>query len=218
MAETRPLGWKAITAAAVLGLVLLLSGAASLANTSTHMVKLETDRKVPWSISGSISFRVEGGTITVGKQTIYLKKGDNVTIVLSGADKGTLHMGKDGEAAINGLPVEELYVNGELVTSNTNIDADFKYDVGSVKSTLKVEVYPNNAETKLEVDGEKIINGKYKGYIIVYDLAPTSSTNLDINLKGKHLNGAARGVEWNGEVIGIPEYPFLDKLYELLRH
>jgi hypothetical protein len=209
---------KPLAALAVLGLVLLFSGIESMASTATHTVILNAPYG-DWTVSGKIVFTVAewGGTISVGGSTITLNEGDKVEIDISGASTGKVWFGNDGWVYIESLPIEALYVNGELNASNTQItSANINYDVGSVESTLKVEVEMSSAAwTKLNVDGQDVINGEYKGYIIVYNIAPTSSVSLNLDIDGKYLESGAEGVEWNGNVIGVPEYPFIGMVSRL---
>jgi hypothetical protein len=215
MARRQLFRWRTAAAAAIVvfSMTTLLGGVVSVASGETHYVILNTNLDgASWSVDGTVSFTIAqgGGCISTDAGTITLNSGDRVKIVLEGASSGKLWMGSNGWVNINNLPVKSLYVNGNLVASSTEINANINYDVGSVESSLKITVTVDGSWAELTVDGSDVVNyWNYTGYIIVYDAVPTNSKSLLLNIGTHYFRGVAAGAEWNGNVIGVPEYPFL---------
>ena len=214
----RTLRKRVIALVALLGIVLLSAGIMAIAEEEQHSVTVNTDDNFNWKVTGYIEFTYDDpwgnpGTISTASGTITVNPGDRVKIVVDSLNEGNIWFGSDGWLDITGLPVEAIYVNGELVASDTVIiSANMHYDVSSVVSTLKLEVTPKQGEeygwAQLVVDGQTLINQwNYSGYIIVYNIAPSQSASLNFNIGGQYLSGVAAGVEWDGNTIGVSEFP-----------
>lgn len=205
-----------LVAVGILGLIMLLESAVSLASEEEHEVRLTSTRKARWSINGKIAFTVgkNGGYITPEEGNgIRLSEGDRVEIVFEKADTGRIWFGKS-RASLSDLPVKGIYINDRLVASNTRINSSsISYIIESFKSTLRVELYSDGDNILLSVDGHKILSRSrpYKGYVILYNVKPTDGKSLRLSIStrsGGYFYGMAAGVEWNGNVIGVSEYPF----------
>jgi len=146
-----------------------------------------------------------------------VNNGDVVRIVVNAVNSGYIWIGTDGSITIQDLPVDAIYVNGELKASNTVITStrNLQCDVNSVDSTLRIEASLKQGVSygwaSLTVDNNRLVNAwNYNGYIIVYGATVTASKSLNLNIAGTYLDGAASGVEFvdssgNVQVIGVPE-------------
>jgi len=209
---------RTLIALSLLGLVLIVAGIAA-AQSELHSVTLTTDQSFDWRVSGYIEFKaVSDGTIRTGAGSISVKEGDTVRIVVNAVNAGNILI-KSGNGLVNikNLPVEAIYVNGGLAASNTVIDStnNLRCDVSSFNSTLRLEVTLKQGESSgqasLTVDGQNLVkSNSYSGYIIVYGVTTPSSRDLNLNIGGNYLDGAASGVEFvdssgSVQIIGVPE-------------
>jgi len=207
-----------LAAFSLLGLVLIVAGIAA-AQSELHSVTLTTNDNFDWRVYGYIEFRaVSDGTIRTGAGSIAVKMGDTVRIVVNAVNAGSILInGRNGLVSINGLPVEAVYVNGGLAASNTVIDStnNLRCDVSSIISTLRIEVTlkqgRSSGQASLTVDGQQLVkSNSYSGYIIVYGATVSSSRDLNLNIGGNYLDGAAEGVEFvdisgSVQIIGVSE-------------
>ena len=216
-------GKKIVLFAALLGAALLSIGFVALATGEKHSVLLNTDNDVfDWRLVGSLEYTYTnpwGSSVTIETNSgpIIVHPGDRVKIVVNALNRGSIWIGLGGFITIEDLPVKAIYVNDALVASNTVIDeANMRYDSSSLASILKLEAILKHGEEQgwayLAVDGNTVMNQyNYRGYVIVYDIAP-GSTSLNLDIENQYLSGTAGGIEWNGNVIGVDELPFLHAL------
>ncbi len=216
-------GKKIVLLAALLGAALLSIGFVALATGERHSIVLNTDNDVfDWRLVGSIEYTYtnpwgSSATIETSNGPITVHPGDRVKIVVNASNQGSIWIGLGGFMTIEDLPVKAIYVNDVLMASDTVIDeANMRYDSSSLASTLKLEAILKHGEEQgwayLAVDGNIVVNQyNYRGYIIVYDIAP-GSTSLNLDMENQYLSGAAEGVEWNSNVIGVDELPLLHAL------
>ena len=216
-------GKKIVFLAALLGAALLSIGLVALATGEKHSVVLNTDSYVfDWKLAGSIEYTYtnpwgSSAIIETSSGPIIVNPGDRVRIAVNASNQGSIWIGLGGFITIEDLPVKAIYVNDVLMASDTVInEANMRYDSSSLSSTLKLEVALKHGEDRgwvyLVVDGSPVVNQyDYRGYVMVYDIAP-GSTSLNLDMENQYLSGAARGVEWNSNVIGVDELPFLHAL------
>lgn len=216
----KPRASLVLTALSLLGVVVIIAGIAA-AQTELHSATLDTDSNFNWRVSGYIEFKniYPWGSVTIETEagSITVNYGDTVRIIVNAVNRGYMWIGTDGWITIRNLPVDSIYVNGELKASNTVITStkNLRADVNSVNSTLKVEAVLKQGVSygwaSLTVDNNQLVNAwNYNGYIIVYGATVTSSKSLNLNIGGTYLDGVASGVEFvdssgNVQVIGVPE-------------
>jgi len=206
-----------LIALSLLGLALIVAGIVA-AQSGLYSVTLTTNQNFNWRVSGYIEFRAASdGTIKTGAGSIAVNSGDTVRIVVNAVNIGRIWIGADGWIDIRNLPVDAIYVNRELKASKTVITStkDLQCDVSNVSSTLRIEVTLKQGVSygwaSLTVDNNQLVNAwNYSGYIIVYGVTVTSSGDLNLNIGGNYLDGAAEGVEFvdisgNVQIIGVPE-------------
>jgi len=209
-----------LAALSLLGAALIVAGIAT-AQSELHSVTLDTDTNFDWVVTGYIEFRNVypwgSGTINTAAVSITVNSGDTVKIVVDAVNSGYIWIGTDGWVDIRNLPVDAIYVNGELKASNTVITStrNLQCDVNTVSSTLRIYVTLKQGVSygwaSLIVDGSQLVSTwNYGGYIIVYGATVTTSRSLNLNIGGTYFDGAASGVEFvdsngNVQVIGVPE-------------
>jgi len=220
----KPRASLVLIALSLLGVVVIIAGIAA-AQTELHLVTLNTNNDFNWRVSGYIEFKniyrsTSHGirtTIETKAGSITVDYGDTVKIIVNAVNSGKVWIGTDGWIDIQGLPIDSIYVNGELKASNTVITStnNLQADVKSVNSTLRIEAVLKPGVSygwaSLTVDSNQLVNAwNYNGYIIVYGATVTSSKSLNLNIGGTYLDGVASGVEFvdssgNVQVIGVPE-------------
>jgi len=215
-----------LTVLSLLGVVLIIAGFTA-AQSELYSVTLSTDKNFDWRAYGYIEFKVAvNGAFSTRAGTIYVNSGDIVRVVVNSVNQGYIAINKNDQKGryyinLSSLPVEAIYVNGQLVASNTVIDrtigdADCLYIApSSVNSTLRVEVVLKQDASYgyawLTVNGNTLVSSRsYSGYFIVYGATVTSDKRLVVNLGGTYLYGVASGVEFvdssgSVQVIGVPE-------------
>lgn len=217
----------------LLSLSLFATGAA--AQNTQYNVTLSTDDGFDWKVTGYIEFTMDNpygsATIKTSNGDITVNPGDRVKIIVNATSSGggVIWFGSSGWADIRSLHVDAIYVNGELVAGDTAITdtSNLHYDVNSVDSTLRVLATLKPGVdydwAQLTVDGETLIDAwNYTGYVIVYNVAPSSSQDLNLDISGKYLNAVAEGVEFTTDgvvnVIGVDELPFLTPVFNSIQN
>jgi len=213
--KTRTLVHRLLVLAALAGLGLLVIGAA--ATNEDYIVSLSTSGGV-WHVTGYIEFTARTkGTISTDNGNISVPAGSRVKIVVDATDRGFIWLHQGVEVYFIDVPVASISINGSEVAENTVITRMVMVPSGSIESTLRLEVMISTpTQTQLRVNDETLINGDYTGYIMVYNLNADQDTRLSLHINTHSIPfGAAKGVEYNGNVIGISEYPFLKQLLSL---
>lgn len=212
----------------LLGVTVLAAGVAASTKGEQHDVILYTNTNFVWRVTGYIEYTHDNpwgnsATIWTSSGPITVKPGDRVKIVVSAVNQGEIWFGVNGWMNLNDLPVEAIYINDELVASDTVIRwTNMHYDLQSLVSTLKVEATLRQGEeygwARLMVDSQTLVDRwNYDGYFVVYNIAPSPSKDLNLNIGDHGVAGVAAGVEWvdesgNASVIGVDELPFLRQL------
>ena len=223
--RAQTLGQRIISLLALLGVSVLVTGLAALAAGEQHYVVLKTDSNFKWRVIGYIEFThnnpwSKSGTIWTSSGYITVNAGDRVKIVVDAVNQGKIWFGANNWMRLKNLPVKAIYVNGELVASDTVIIwANMYYDLQSLVSTLKIKVTLKQGKeygwAQLTVDNQNLVNQwNYDGYFVVYNIAPSQSKNLNLDIGSQYFKGTAEGIEWvdesgNARVIGVDELPFL---------
>ena len=226
----RTLGQRIVAFFVLLGVTVLTAGLIASAEGEQHRVELITEKDFDWRVTGYIEYTHNNpwgnsATIRTSSGSITVEPGDRVKIVVNTVNQGKIWFGADGWMRLDNLPVEAIYINGELVASNTVIKRTHMcYDLQSLVSTLKIEATLKQGKAyswaRLTVDGQTLVNQwDYNGYFVVYNIAPSQSENLNLHIKRRYFSGIAEGIEWvdkNGDVgvIGIDELPFLHPLLD----
>ncbi len=201
--------------AALVGVLMLfmLIGVVSAVN-EVHDVDLITSDRV-WNLKGCIEFvnTEESAYIILSNGSeIGLDSGDKLRLCLDlvDASDGYLVIDYAGYVDMCCLLVESIYVNGELKASNIEVygAGNLRADLDSIKSSLTLSIPSEpSGYTRLEVDGEDLINDVTDSYLIIYDIRASTSKWLYLDIAAQVLEGVASGVEYDGNVIGVPELP-----------
>ena len=223
--RARALGQRIVSLLALLGVSVLVTGLAALAAGEQHDVVLKTDSNFEWRVIGYIEYTHDNpwgnsATIQTSSGSITVKPGDRVKIVVDAVNQGKIWFGTDNWMQLDNLPVKAIYVNGELVASGTMIIwTNMYYDLQSLVSTLKIKATLKQGKeygwAQLTIDGDDYISRwDYDGYFIVYNIAPSQSKDLNLDIESQYFEGVGKGIEWvnesgNVRVIGVDELPFL---------
>ena len=222
------LGQWIVSLLALPGVSMLVMGLVALAAGEQHYVVLNTNSNFTWRMTGYIEFThnnpwSKSGTIRTSSGYITVNAGDRVKIVVDTVDQGKIWFPSRGGCGVSlkNLPVKAIYINGELVASYTTLIGtnDICYDVQSLVSTLKIEVTLKHGKkhgwAQLTIDNRNLVNRwNYDGYFVVYNIAPSQSEPLNLDIENRFSKGVAEGIEWvdesgNTRVIGVDELPFL---------
>jgi len=200
-----------LRAVSVLGVVLVVLSVVGVARGDVYRVEFHSSGG-SWNVTGYIEFvAAVDGSISLGNGArIDVLRGDKVRVVVNAVDKGFVWLDQGVSVRIIGLPVEAIYVNGVEVAEDSIIEELSIAPRGRITSTLKLVAAIDSGAARLTIDGEPVIDGAYEGYVIIYGLNAYGDTRLSLHIDTHYVvYGVAGGVEWNGRVVGVSEFPFL---------
>ncbi|HID41240.1 MAG TPA: hypothetical protein EYP33_03690, partial [Pyrodictium sp.] len=201
----------------LLGVAVLVAGLVALTEGEQHAVVLVTDSNFEWRVTGYIEYIHDNpwntsATIETSSGSITVEPNDRVKVVIDAVNQGNIWFGTDGWMELNSLPVEAIYINDELIASDTVIIwTNMHYDLQSLVSTLKIEVTLRQGEkygwAQLTVDNQVLVNQwNYSGYFVVYNIAPSQSKDPNLDVGSQYFDDV--------EIVpkdvdsGVPPQPF----------